>query len=121
MSDHVRAESSCDRLKVIDDDHEPPVRGAGCCLTRVDESTFDDFQNHAAQSMEALHSTLAFLHSLERGAGRALDLGARGPHIVGEYHHVVDSDDGQRCLHWRSTGFERHRIITMLDAESRHA
>lgn len=42
--------------------------------------------------MKALDSSFAFLHTLELGAGYSSDFCARGTHIVGKHHNMVDTN-----------------------------
>ena len=124
--DHVRPEMLSHRLDVIDDDYKAPIGGVARPCARVDESTFDNLENHASQTMETLHSPLAFLHTLEGRTGDSLDLGACRSHVIGEHHDMIDANDIHRrcgCFGWLR-GRQRHaELLEMLDRQpcnSRH-
>ena len=113
--DHVRPEMLSHRLDVIDDDYKAPIGGTLRLHSRIDESTFDHLENHAAQTVESLHAPLAFLHSLERRAGDSLDLGACRSHVVGKHHDMIDTNDVQRRRGWLGSVLGCRRIDTLLE------
>jgi len=54
-----------------------------------------------------LDPSFAFLHTLELGAGNSSDFCARGTHVVGKHHNMVDANSIQ--LEWCVTASgERH-------------
>lgn len=60
---------------------------------RLDEAALDDFQNHASETMEPLHSAIAFFHAFERRARDSLNFRTRRADVVSEHDDVIDADD----------------------------
>jgi len=136
-TDHIGPEMRDCSVEIGDGHDKTPVRGVrrmvigvglartGVDLARVgvDEATLDHFENHAAESVEALHPALAFFHALECGAGAQRNLCACGAHVVGGHHNMINTShfegeaallrQGQRCCAARRLANHRWCIINV--------